>query len=209
MENNHANMTPSVLTQVAFLEILQHQAMLDILNRVARKRTWAQRLNGLLFMLAALLSVGGFYLGWSVNAADTKKAEYRDYVQRQNVDVDNIIAKKRDWMHRGGVAMLNLLMTRTEILLHCRAQQPLSLAEQAKLRSDARFAMYRAFVGTRLVFNEAVHRGYVDFLAFDDSVPDVCAKSAPADDVWITKAEALGMLMEQSLVEEEAELRQI
>ncbi len=98
----------SLLTQSAILEVLQHQTIADIRKHMARHRLHAQLWNSLLFLIAACLAIGGFYLGWMSNAKEAQNAQYRDYLQRRDTQIDQVIAAKFDWMMRAEKAVMEL-----------------------------------------------------------------------------------------------------
>lgn len=208
-QKNSADEDRSVLTKKGLIDVLQHETVNKIMVGATKKELRTELLKSLSFIFATIIAVGGFYLGWASNNRENSEARLRDYTQREDQHIDQILSAKINHMQEAIRSIAELRAVRQRVVLHCRYDQPYTMAVQQVLRSDTRFKMAQAFAGFQFFFNDAVFDKYHEFFNFDEGVKDVCATDAPGDEKWHDYQEQIDALMINSIRQDEANLRKL
>lgn len=165
---------------------------------VRKSNTRFEVLKGIGFTVAIASGLFGYLLAAN-SEADDRRAQM----------IHGIINEKKEWIQRVNNGLLEIRKVRHLIKYDCDHNRAIPSYEQGKLRFLARYDFVKSFSGTREIFGEEVAKICRELTAFDENVPDVCAKNAPDDEAWRDYLRKINEIMHKSILEDRIRLEQL
>ena len=155
-------------------------------------------LKGLGYTLAIGIALVGALLTWNAQISVSQS----DSLQQQ-------INRKIDWMVKVNDGATAIREAQRNIVLECQYGKPPSQYEQDKTRVEARYQFIRSANGVGEIFGEKTLELVRNFVQFDESVPDVCSKSAPRHNAWLKREIFMILTMQNSIDKDKKRLESL
>lgn len=176
------------LTKEDIIEILNSNVIASVktplvgaLNRLGiGMPLWMQFIKGLGFTLLLAAGLIGYYIQWHAEI----KQRQAETTARAVAQLQKTIDRKIEWQIKLNNSMVSLKSNAEMIQLDCKDNVPLSEHEVNRLRLLERVKVVYALMGTQYIFNEQVLNGARDYVNYDESILDLCAKDAPTEMSW-------------------------
>ncbi len=184
------------LTKHDVIEILRSDVVQQVINKVAPKNHKVfQFFRGVGFILAIIGGLAGYYISW-LSAQDNRK----------EMQIETSINQHIEWLRSIDNAVMEMRKTIHLIKLDCKYGKYLTQYEQDKKRFLVRHNVAQAMSGVSHIFNTDVFQSLRNLTYFDETVIDVCAKTAPPDEAWEEKFGLVNNAIGEIIKEEKLKL---
>lgn len=182
-ESRFKGLSPEVAT------IIRDPQFQDTVKQFVNKNeTLFRTLKGLGYSLALISGLVGYFLKANSEADD-----------RKAVAITNVINEKKEWFQKVNKGILEVRKTRFLIKYDCDNGKKISKYDQGLQRFLARDKLVDSFNGITEVYDAAVFQTLLDLTALDESITDICAKTAPGDEAWQSLARKANKQMKASI----------
>jgi hypothetical protein len=183
--------TTRSLTKEDIIEILNSDAIVSLkrplvgaLNRLGiGMPLWIQFTRGLGFTLLLAAGLVGYYVQWHAEI----KQRQAEITARAASQLQKTIDRKIEWLVKIDTALIGLKSNIEDIQLACKDNVSIPIHEQNQLRLKERQKIVYAAMGAQYIFNEDLLNNIREYVDFDESIEDVCAKNAPTEIEWRKK----------------------